>query len=119
MKKGKKKGKWKNRARTQAQEAFVRGFVATALLTSLDRPAGARGGLARNSMQRALMSGIAVASGTQVAEALQKRKYSESLVALAAGAVGIAIVGRYPIPDETEQVGESRGQEKEIEQVQG
>ncbi len=114
-----KKGKRKKRAGSHAQEAFVRGFVATALLASLDRPAGARGGLARNSMQRALMSGIAIASGTQVAEALQEREYSKSLVALAAGAIGIAIVGRYPTSDGTEQVNESHGQEKEIEQVQG
>lgn len=119
MKKGKRKGKRKNRARTQAQRAFVRGFVATALLANLDTPAGARGGLARNSMRRALMGGIAVASGTLVAEALQERKYSRSLVALAAGAAGMAIIGRYPTPGETAQADDSRGQEQEIEQVQG
>lgn len=114
-----KKGKRKKRARSQAQEAFVRGFVATALLERLDRPAGARGGLARHSMQRALMGGIAIASGTAVAEALQERKYSRLLMALAAGAAGMAIVGRYPTPVETAQADENRGQEEEIEQVQG
>ncbi len=116
MKNG-KKGKQKKRS--HAQEAFVRGFVATALLAGLDTPAGARGGLTRNSMRRALMGGIAVASGTLVAEALQERKYSRSLVALAAGAAGMAIIGRYPTPHETAQGDESRGQEEEIEQVQG
>lgn len=110
------KAKRKKRARSQAQEAFVRGFVATALLASFDRPAGARGGL---PMRRALKGGIAIASGTLAAEALQRRKFSRSLVALAAGVAGMAIVGRYRTSDETAQVDESRGQEKEIEQVQG
>ena len=114
-----RKGRRRKRARSQAQEAFVRGFVATALLASIDRPAGVRGGLARASLRRALKGGIAIASGTLVAEALQERKYSKSLIALAAGAAGMAIVGRYPTPDETAQADESRGQEKEIEQVQG
>jgi hypothetical protein len=114
-----KKGKRKRQARSQAQEAFVRGFVATALLASLDRSVHASGGLARTSMWRALKGGIAIASGTLVAEALQERKYSKSLIALAAGAAGMAIVGRYPTPDETAQADESSGQEKEIEQVQG
>lgn len=114
-----KKGKRKKCAHSHAQEAFVRGFVATALLASLDTPAGPRGRLTRNSMRRALMGGIAVASGTLVAEALQERKYARSLVALAAGAAGMAIVGRHPTPDETVQGEESRGQEEKIEQVQG
>ncbi len=119
MKNGKKKGKRKKRAHSHAQEAFVRGFVATALLASLDTPAGTPGGLTRNSMRRALMGGMAIASGTLVAEALQERKYSRSLVALAAGAAGMAIIRRYPTPHETAQGDESRGQEEEIQQVQG
>ena len=111
-----KKGKRKNRARLQAQEAFIRGFVATALLASFDTPAGARGGVA---MRRALKGGMAIASGTLVAESLQERKYSRSLVALAAGAAGMAIIHRYSTAEETAQGDESRGQEEEIEQVQG
>ena len=114
-----KKGKRKRQARSQAQAAFIRGFVATALLASLDRPAGVRGGLSPASMRRALKGGIAIASGTLVAEALQEREYSRSLIALAAGAASMAIIGRYPTPDETAQADESGGQEKEIEQVQG
>ena len=114
-----KKSKRKRKARSQTQAAFIRGFVATALLASVDRPAGVRGGLARASLRRALKGGIAIASGTLVAEALQERRYARSLIAVAAGAAGIAIVGRYPTPDEPAQAGESGGQEKEIEQVQG
>ncbi len=113
------KGKRKKRVRRQAQEAFVRGFVATALIANLDRPAGAGGGLARDSMRRALMGGIAIASGTVVAEALQEREYARSLMALAAGAVGMAIVGRRPASDETAQVDHSRVEEEEIGQVEG
>ncbi len=113
------KGKRKKRARSHAQEAFIRGFIATALLARVDGPAGARGVLAGTNMRRAFMGGIAIASGTLVAEALQERKYSKSLIALAAGAAGMAIVGRYPAPDKSAQVDESRGQEEEIQQVQG
>lgn len=109
-----KKGKRKKRARSQAQQAFVRGFVASALLASLDRPGGALGRVDRNNMRRALRGGIAVASGSVVAEALQERKYSRSVVALAAGAASMAIIGRYSTPESDE----SRGKKEEVQQVQ-
>ena len=113
------KGKRKKRARSRGQDAFVRGLVATALLATVDRRAGAGRGLARKGLQRALKGGMAVASGTLVAEALRERNFSRSLLFLAAGAAGMLIVDRYPTSDETAEGGKSSGQEQEGEQVQG
>lgn len=113
-----KKGKQKKRVRSHGQEAFVRGFVATALLASVDRTAGAGGGLPRNGLQRAFKGGIAVACGTLAAEALRERMFSKSLLAVVAGAACMMILDRYPTPDKAAQGDEGSGQEKEIGQVQ-
>lgn len=113
-----KKDKRRKRSRSETREAFVRGFVATALLGSVGSSAGSEGGRTRGGLRRALMGGMAIASGTAVAGALTEQRYSRVLVALAAGATGMAIVSRYPILDEAVQVDENRGQE-ENEQVQG
>ena len=113
-----KKDKRRKRSRSKTQEAFVRGFVATALLASADSSVGPEGGRTRGGLRRALMGGMAIASGTAVAEALQEKRYSTVLVALAAGAAGMAIISRQPILDEASQVDENRVQE-EKEQVQG
>ena len=113
-----KKDKKRKRSRSKTEEAFVRGFVATALLAGVDNSAGPQGGRTRGGLRRALIGGMAIASGTAVAEALQEKRYSKVLVALAAGATGMAIVSRYAILDEAAQGDENRGQE-ENEQVQG
>ena len=111
-----KKGKRQKPSRSRTKDAFVRGFVATALLASVDSSAGPRTGPTRGGMRRALMGGMAVATGTAVSEALQEQRYSKVLVALATGGAGMAIIGRHPILDEAAQVDENRGQE-ENEQV--
>ena len=113
-----KKDKRRKRSRSKTEDAFVRGFVATALLASVDSSAGPQSGRAGGGLRRALMGGMAIASGTAVAEALQEKKYSKVLVALATGATGMAIVGHFPDFHEATQVDENHGQE-ESEQVQG
>lgn len=112
-----KKDKKRKRSGSKTREAFVRGFVATALLGTVDS-AGPLGGRTGGGLRRALMGGMAIASGTAVAGALKEQRYSRVLVALVAGATGMAIVSRYPILDEAAQVDGNRGQE-EKEQVQG
>lgn len=104
--------------RTRARKAFVRGFVATGLLDSLDRTTGGSFELSRDSLRRALKGGFAVASGTLVAERLSQRDYTRSAVSLAAGAVCLAITDHYLTLSKPDHEDPEDGEE-EVQQGQG
>lgn len=114
--KGRKRGK---RTRSAARKAFVRGFVATGLLACLDRTVGGSSGLSRDSLRRALKGGFAITSGTLVAERLSQRDYTRSAVALAAGAVCLAITDHYLTLSKPDHEDRQDGKEEEVQQVQG
>ena len=114
-----KKRKREKQARVDAQKTFVRGFIATALLVGLDGSTGGSIGLSRDGLRRAIKGGLAIASGSIVADALQQRRYARSLVALATGSACVAITDYCLIPREPEQADQENGEEKEIQQVQG
>jgi len=71
---------------------FVRGFVATGLLSVCqDRfQADARAIDGRRVLRHALQGGVALAAGSLAADALQRRDYSTALTATAGAAAGLA-----------------------------
>ena len=101
------------------QAAFLRGFVATALLAAVDNGGGrgAAGGLSTEALRRALRTGVAVAAGTFVAGALQERRLVPAAVVLAAGAAGLALVGQGPASVGDAASEEARGGGEEAQEV--
>lgn len=114
------KGRKRQRARSAARKAFVRGFVATGLLASVDRTQGGSTRLSRDSLRRALRGGFAIASGTLVAEKLSQRDYTGSAAALAAGTVCLAITDHYLTPSKSDHEDRQDGEEEkgEVQEVQ-
>jgi hypothetical protein len=87
--------KRKRRKTTPAEVSanFTRGFVATALLTAIQ---GRRGGLAGPSgakvLRYAMQGGTALAAGAATATALQRRNYTDALVAVAGGVASMVAI---------------------------
>lgn len=81
---------------SQAEVAnnFMRGFVASGLLVSLQ--ASRRHTVAplsgKKILQHALQGGIAIAAGVASANTIQQRQYGQALLAIATGAAGIVAV---------------------------
>lgn len=112
-----KRVKRRKRARADVGKAFVRGVVATALLAGLEGLPDGRRGLSRNGMRRAIKGGVAVAAGTAVAESLQERDYSGTVLALVAGAAGIVLTDRHLGPDQAREQDQDIGKEQEIQEI--
>lgn len=74
-----------------ARMAFTRGLVATGVLAFAESGGGA---LSRTALRRALKSGIAVASGTLVADSLERDEPLKAVLAIAGGIVGAAATDR-------------------------
>jgi len=79
--KGKGKRAGKNRARRS--EAFVRGFVATGLLASLQTREP------RALLRTSLQGGLALLAAAEIAHALERGRPAGGLLALAAGGAGL------------------------------
>lgn len=77
----------------EAQDGFVKGFIATGLLAAL------RDGQSRQQVLRqALQGGTALAAASATAAALEQGAPLAALTALAAGAAGLVLAGRVPGP---------------------
>lgn len=68
---------------------FARGFVATALLSAIQKDDVGMPRPGRAVLRRALQGGAALAAGTAAVEALRQRRYAEALLAAAGGGVGV------------------------------
>ena len=88
--------------------AFARGFVATALLATLqDRHArGATPLPGRSILRHAIQGGTALAAGSVAADALLRRDYALALAAATAGAAGVG--RRIPAESAGENTGDQR-----------
>lgn len=73
---------------------FVRGFVATGLLSMLqDRfQPGAQVRDRRKILRRALQGGAALAAGSAAADAVRRHEYQTALAAVVGGAVGLIAI---------------------------
>jgi hypothetical protein len=89
--------------------AFARGFVATALLATLqDRPArGAAPLPGRSILRHAIQGGTALAAGSVAADALLRRDYVLALAAATAGAAGV-LAAEYLLNPAGESAGDRR-----------
>ncbi|WP_096701914.1 hypothetical protein [Magnetospirillum sp. 15-1] len=77
-------------AAASTTEVFVRGFIATALLSALqDRAAGSASPPWRRILRHGLQGGAALAAGTKAAEAIGRRDYRTGTAAVIAGATVI------------------------------
>ncbi|TAN77954.1 MAG: hypothetical protein EPN20_01380 [Magnetospirillum sp.] len=75
---------------TSTTEVFVRGFIATALLSALqDRAAASAPPHWRKILRHGLQGGAALAAGTKAAQAITRRDYRTGTVAVMAGATVI------------------------------
>lgn len=76
---------------------FVRGFVATGLLSVLqDRGALPLAGLeARRALRHALQGGVALAAGAVAARAVHRRDYTIAMGAVVAGAAAVHGIERW------------------------
>lgn len=76
--------------KSQAGEVFVRGFVATVLLSTLqDRAGGAARRDWRKVLRHGLQGGAALAAATIAAEAGSRRDFGTGVTAVLAGAVAV------------------------------
>lgn len=97
----------------RAAIAFTRGFIATALIETLqDRSPGAPPP-ARKVLRRALQGGVALAAGTLAAGAIDRRDLAAAAGAILAGAAGLVaaetLLRSHP-DDDNKEIG--RGQEE-------
>lgn len=80
----------KQSAGSVATEVFVRGFVATALLSALqDRTGNTAATDWRKVFRHGLQGGAALTAGTIAAEAVIRRDYGTGATAVLAGAVAV------------------------------
>jgi hypothetical protein len=70
---------------------FLRGFIATGLLTALQNRRSTRPA-PLHVLGRAVQGGAALAAGVSTANALQRGEYARALGSAVAGAAGVALV---------------------------
>lgn len=86
-----KKGRNRSRAIKDAPETFVRGFLATALLSAVqDRAAGTGPTPWRRIIRHGVQGGAALTAATIAAEAVVNRDFGTGLAAVAVGAAAVA-----------------------------
>lgn len=73
-------------SQSEVANHFVRGFVAAGLLSALQQD----GFPGKPVLKHAFQGGSAIAAGVAAANALQQRRFADSLTAVAGGAAGIA-----------------------------
>lgn len=103
------KKKDRKRQARLARTAFIRGMVATGILAvaeSSGRP------LSRKAVRRALKSGIAVAGGTVVADALERDEPVKAMLAIAGGIIAAVTVDSLFAMADQEQEREKDGKEE-------
>lgn len=71
--------------------SFVQGVVAAGLLAAIQNRPGLPA-LDKRALRLALQGGASLAAGTMAAQAWQQRDLSRVLVAVAAGAAGVAVI---------------------------
>lgn len=87
MKRKKQRGKG---AITSSAEVFVRGFIATALLSALQgRGEASAPPPWRKILRHGLQGGAALTAGTRAAESIARRDYATGAAAVMAGAAAI------------------------------
>jgi len=74
-----------------AADLFLRGFVATALLTAVQKERGGAGVRGRRVLRHAVQGGLALASGSVAASAILRRDYGTAAMGVVAGAAGILV----------------------------
>ena len=80
--------------RDEAQNGFVRGFIAAGLVAATAAQSGQR----RETLRLALQGGTAMATGIAGANALDRRDYATALLAVAVGAAGLKAIN-YALPE--------------------
>lgn len=106
-------GKRRRRAANEVPGNFVRGFVATGLLTALQEGKGGAGLNAEATLRSALRGGAALAAGSAAADALRRRHYSRVLLTLAGAAAGMMAIDYLAgKPGRTDKRGKRSGKEK-------
>ena len=84
---------------------FVRGFVASGLITAVNSNSGRR----QETLKNALKNGTAMATGTAAANAIDQRNYSAALLSIAIGIIGLNAIDRLlpnPQPKKKEDLNE-------------
>lgn len=74
-----------------ASDAFVKGFVATGLLASIQNQPG-RPVLDKQAVRRALQGGAALAAGTVAAQAWQRQDLGRAVLAVALGTASVMVL---------------------------
>ncbi len=97
-----KRRKRKGAATQDVQRAFVRGFVATALLAAVEARRSAAPTRPGAVVARGLKGAIALATGTVVAGGLQEQRIVGAAAAVLAGAVLLSATEAYLTPEHTE-----------------
>ena len=78
----------------EANNGFMRGFIAAGLVTAASAKRVGR----KEIMKSALRNGTAMAAGIAGANAIDRRDYGSALLAIAAGAAGLGMID-YLLPD--------------------
>ncbi|MDO4232414.1 MAG: hypothetical protein Q4D19_09795 [Lautropia sp.] len=90
---------WQVPGQRSIADEFIKGFVATGLLSSLQtRDAGKRAGFSQQSLRLAVQGGTALAAGTAAIQAMRAGRHGTALLAVAAGAAGVLAAERYLKP---------------------
>ena len=76
----------------EVSTTFVRGAIATGLLSAIQREAGAAPRCGKTVLRHALQGGAALAAGTVAADAVQRGRVAEALIAAVGGAAGMAAI---------------------------
>lgn len=88
----KKRAKRRAASAGEVSTTFVRGAIATGLLSAIQRETGAPPRAGRAVLRHALQGGAALAAGTVAAEALRRGRMAEALIAAAGGAAGMVAI---------------------------
>lgn len=113
--KRRRKTQWSTPPLDQAGGAFLRGFVATALLVAIqdrtNKPLDSR-----RILRHAVQGGIALAAGTTASDAALRRDYGSAALAVSAGAA--AIIGTELLLSPSSHKESRHGQEEKEQEEQ-